>query len=176
MFHSPTPILGFAAFSGTGKTTLLTQLIPLLKQRGLRIALIKHSHHNFEIDQPGKDSYRLRKAGADQVMLVSRHRWALISELQTENTPRLADRLPYLDHAQLDLILVEGFKAEVFPKIELHRPILNKPLLYPEDTSIIAVASDKQLLLPKHLTLLDLNNPQQIAEFILRGLPEFRND
>ncbi len=176
MLLTPIPVLGFAAFSGTGKTTLLTQLIPLLKQTGLQIGLVKHSHHDFEIDHPGKDSYRLRKAGADQVMLVSRHRWAMISELRTPHIPRLVDQLQHLDLAQLDLILVEGFKAERFPKIELHRAALNKPLLFPADPSIIAVASDRPMTVPEHLALLDLNDPQMIAEFILHYIPGVRHD
>ena len=167
MQNAQVPVLGFAAFSGTGKTTLLTQLIPLLKKNNLRVALIKHSHHSFDIDKPGKDSYRLREAGATPVMLVSKYRRAIITEFETEATPRLDDQLRSLDQTNLDLILVEGFKAESFPKIELHRPTLNKPLLYPEDSSIIALATDSKMSVPEKLTLLDLNNPQLIAEYIL---------
>ena len=118
MHHAKTPVLGFAAYSGTGKTTLLARLIPLLKQRGLRIGLIKHSHHNFDIDQPGKDSYRLRAAGASPVLLVSKYRRAVISELDGEQEPLLHEQLQYLGQAQLDLILVEGFRHEHFPKID----------------------------------------------------------
>ncbi len=162
------PVLGFAAYSGTGKTTLLTQLIPLLKKKNLRVALIKHSHHSFDIDKPGKDSYRLREAGASPVMLVSKYRRAVITELETEEYPKLDDQLKLLDQRNLDLILVEGFKAESFPKIELHRSVLNKPLLYPKDPTIIALATDEQLSIPENLTLLDLNNPQLIADFILQ--------
>ena len=136
------PILGFAAYSGTGKTTLLAQLIPILKGQGLRVGLIKHSHHNIQIDQPGKDSYRLREAGASPVMLVSSHRRAIITEFDKVHEPVLDEELLAFDQTGLDLILVEGFKATAFPKIELHRPSLDKPLLYPNDPSIIAVASD----------------------------------
>jgi molybdopterin-guanine dinucleotide biosynthesis adapter protein len=166
MKNAKVPILGFAAFSGTGKTTLLTQLIPILKQDGLRIGLIKHSHHNFQIDQPGKDSFRLRVAGASPVMLVSTHRRAIITEFQDITDPVLDDQLMAFDQSELDLILVEGFKATHFPKIELHRPSLNKPLLYPDDSNIIAVASDSPLETPANLVQLDLNQPGLIAKFI----------
>jgi len=167
MQHAQVPILGFAAFSGTGKTTLLTQTIPVLKHHGVRIGLIKHSHHNFQIDQPGKDSFRLREAGASPVMLVSTHRRAIITEISPEQEPRLDDQLKLLDQSELDLLLVEGFKAEQFPKIELHRPSLNKPLLYPNDPNIIAIASDCTLETPDYLIQLDINQPEIIADFIL---------
>jgi molybdopterin-guanine dinucleotide biosynthesis protein B len=167
MQHAYVPLLGFAAFSGTGKTTLLTQTIPILKYHGLRIGLIKHSHHNFQIDQPGKDSFRLREAGASPVMLVSTHRRAIITEINPEQETRLDDQLKLFDQSELDLILVEGFKAEPFPKIELHRPSLNKPLLYPNDPNIIAIASDVALETPDTLTQLDINQPEMIAAFIL---------
>jgi molybdopterin-guanine dinucleotide biosynthesis adapter protein len=168
MKNAKVPILGFAALSGTGKTTLLTHLIPLLKAQGLRIALIKHSHHSFDIDHPGKDSYRLREAGASPVMLVSSRRRAIITEFETIREPVLDEELLTLDQSGLDLILVEGFKAAHFPKIELHRPSLETPLLYPNDPDIIAVASDVKLDLPCNLTHLDLNQPSQIAGFINR--------
>jgi molybdopterin-guanine dinucleotide biosynthesis adapter protein len=164
------PLVGFAAYSGSGKTTLLTQLIPLLKTKGLRIAVIKHSHHLFDIDQPGKDSYRFRSAGANTVLLASKKRRAIMTELTVENEPRLTEQLEHLNPTQIDLILVEGFKADVFPKIEVHRPDHGKPLLYPNDPSIIAVASDSSLTLPGHLRLLDLNNPPIIANFILDSI------
>jgi molybdopterin-guanine dinucleotide biosynthesis protein B len=166
MRNAEVPVVGFAAFSGTGKTTLLTQLIPLFKQRGVRVGLIKHSHHDFAVDRPGKDSYRLRAAGASPVMLVSKYRRAVITELDGEREPRLEEQLSFLDRSQLDLILVEGFRHERFPKIELHRPILSKPLLYPDDPSIVAVASDTHLPLPGSVALLDINNPATIAQFI----------
>ena len=167
MQHAHIPMLGFAAFSGTGKTTLLTHTIPILKQQGLRIGLIKHSHHNFQIDQPGKDSFRLREAGASPVMLVSTQRRAIITEITPEQKPRLDEQLKLFDQSELDLILVEGFKVEHFPKIELHRPSLNKPLLYPNDLDIIAIASDCELKTPDYLTQLDINQPEMIAAFIL---------
>jgi molybdopterin-guanine dinucleotide biosynthesis protein B len=160
-------IIGFAAFSGTGKTTLLTQLIPIFNQQGMRVGLIKHSHHNFQIDRPGKDSFRLREAGASPVMLVSSHRRAIITEFQEIKEPDLDEQLLAFDQSGLDLILVEGFKRARFPKIELHRPSLEKPLFYPDDPDIVAVASDAPLDLPQNITLLDINRPEQIAGFIL---------
>jgi molybdopterin-guanine dinucleotide biosynthesis adapter protein len=173
MQHAHIPILGFAAFSGTGKTTLLTQIIPLLKDHDLRIGLIKHSHHNFQIDQPGKDSFRLREAGASPVMLISTRRRAIITEISPTQEPRLDDQLQLFDQSELDLILVEGFKAEQFPKIELHRPSLNKPLLYPNDPDIMAIASDCTLETPDYLTQLDINQPEMIAAFILNQFMRF---
>ena len=173
MQHAHIPILGFSAFSGTGKTTLLTQIIPILKHHGLRIGLIKHSHHNFQIDQPGKDSFRLREAGASPVMLISTHRRAIITEISPTQEPRLDDQLQLFDQSELDLILVEGFKAEQFPKIELHRPSLNKPLLYPNDPNIFAIASDCTLKTPDTLTQLDINQPEMIAAFILNHFMRF---
>ena len=167
MYNTKVPVLGFAAYSGTGKTTLLTQLIPLLIQQQIRPGLIKHSHHNFQIDKPGKDSFRLRQAGASPIMLVSKYRRAIITEFKTPKKPRLAEQLNALDQNQLDLILVEGFKSENFPKIELYRPELKYPLLYPKDPSIIAIASDVELVVPEHIRKLDLNAPQKIATFII---------
>ena len=161
------PILGFAAPSGTGKTTLLTQLIPLLKEHNIRVGLIKHSHHNFQIDKPGKDSFRLREAGATPVMLVSSHRRAIITEFDKPQEPNLDEQLFYFDQSSLDLILVEGFKRENFPKIELHRPSLDLPLFYPNDSSIVAIASDQAFQLEREIVSLDLNNIPQIADFIL---------
>ncbi|MGZ4956899.1 MAG: molybdopterin-guanine dinucleotide biosynthesis protein B [Methylobacter sp.] len=166
MQNAQIPILGFVAASGTGKTTLLTELIPILKQSGLRIGLIKHSHHDFEIDQPGKDSFRLREAGASSVMLVSRYRRAIITEFNPEKEPRLDEQLKQFDQSELDLILVEGFRAEQFSKIELHRPSLEKPLLYPNDPDIIAIATDAALETPDYLVQLELNRPEMIAAFI----------
>jgi molybdopterin-guanine dinucleotide biosynthesis adapter protein len=161
------PLLGFAAASGTGKTTLLTQLIPLLKNQGLRVGLIKHSHHDFEIDHPGKDSFRLRVAGATPVMLVSPYRRVMITELTNLEEPSLDEQLKFFDQSELDLILLEGFKNEPVPKIELHRPSLSQSLLYTNDPQIIAIASDAPLKVPDYLTQLDLNNPELIADFIV---------
>lgn len=168
MKNAQVPILGFAAFSGTGKTTLLVNIIPLLKSHDLRVGLIKHSHHNFEIDQPGKDSFKLRQAGASPIMLVSHARRATITEFSEPKDPTLANQLLQFDQSLLDLILVEGFKRERFSKIELHRPSLGKPLLFPHDNTIIAIATDSDLngeLLG--LKVLDINNPEQITAFIV---------
>jgi molybdopterin-guanine dinucleotide biosynthesis adapter protein len=162
------PILGFAAFSGTGKTTLLVKLLGLLHARGFRVGVVKHAHHSFEIDKPGKDSYELRKAGATQMLVGSRRRWALVAETEDEREPRLDDLLRHLDQAALDFILVEGFKAERFPKIELYRQSLGHPLLHPDDDSIIAIASDAPLPAKTSLPLLDLNQPQAIADFVVQ--------
>lgn len=162
------PILGFAAFSGSGKTTLLTQLIPILKAQGFNIGLIKHSHHDIQIDQPGKDSFRLREAGASPVMLSTSHRRAIITEFAEIKEPILDEELLAFDQSGLDLILVEGFKTTAFPKIEIHRRELSKPLLYPDDPNIIAVASDYHLDLPPPLTWLNLNQPELISQFIVQ--------
>ncbi len=169
--RSATPLLGFVAYSGTGKTTLLEQLLPLLRKEGLRVGLIKHAHHHFDIDTPGKDSYRLREAGASQVMVASAKRCALICEHQDDRPePRLPELLERLDHEQLDLILVEGFKHEHYPKVELRREVLEKPLLYPHDSDIIAVASDQPQQHPAAPSVLDLNQPQLIAAWIMQWL------
>lgn len=175
------PLLGFCAYgSGSGKTTLLTKLIPLLTAHGLRISVIKHAHHSFDIDHPGKDSYRLREAGAVQMLLGSRHRWALMTELARtphndgQAEPGLAQLLAQLDTALTDLVLVEGFKSEAIPKIEIYRPALNNPLLAEHDPHIIAVASDGKVA--TQLPVLDLNNPAEIAEFILHWLKTDRPD
>ncbi|HTT08546.1 MAG TPA: molybdopterin-guanine dinucleotide biosynthesis protein B [Gammaproteobacteria bacterium] len=162
-----TPLLGFAAWSGAGKTTLLKALLPLLRAQNLSIAMIKHAHHEFDIDVPGKDSYELRKAGANQMLVCSSRRWALMVEAATEREPKLADMLRHLPRENADLILVEGLKNEPMDKIEIHRPALNKPLLCADDPHIIAVASDTPLTLPRGLPLLPLNEPAVIADFIL---------
>jgi molybdopterin-guanine dinucleotide biosynthesis adapter protein len=163
------PVLGFAAFSGTGKTTLLEKLIPLLTAQNIRIGMVKHAHHEFDIDKPGKDSYRLRKAGAGQLLIASSKRQALMTENTTAREPRLEELLTRLDLDSIDLVLVEGFKHVPFPKIELHRTELGKKLLYTEDPDIIAVASD-HLTACGDLPSLDLNDPAAIAAFIIAWL------
>jgi molybdopterin-guanine dinucleotide biosynthesis protein MobB len=170
--HTP-PLLAFVAASGTGKTTLLEQLIPLLRAHGLRLAVIKHTHHDFDIDQPGKDSYRMRAAGAQQVMVASRRRWALLTEHgDTRPEPQLTELIQALDRRALDLILVEGFKHEAVPKIELHRPALGSPPLFPADPRIIAVACDAPPAAATDLPLLDLNDPSAIAAFVLHRIAQ----
>jgi molybdopterin-guanine dinucleotide biosynthesis protein B len=165
----PRPLLGICAFSGTGKTTLLRRLIPLLRAHGLRTGLIKHAHHEFDLDYPGKDSYELRKAGADQVVVASRNRIAWVCELgESRSEPQLDEALAPLAPEHLDLVLVEGFKRAAIPKLELHRPALGRPPIFPGDPWVIAVASDRPLDTGRDgPPRLDLNQPQEIAAFIV---------
>jgi molybdopterin-guanine dinucleotide biosynthesis protein MobB len=172
LFNDP-PVLGFAAYSGTGKTTLLVKLLPRLKARELRVGMIKHAHHSFDVDKPGKDSYALRKAGAEQMLIASRERWALMRDYAEPREPVLAELLTRLDRDQLDLILVEGFRGVPFPKIELHRPSTGHPFLHSRDSSIIAIASDAPL--ETHLPQLDINQPDTILHFVLSWLEQSRN-
>lgn len=165
------PILGFAGFSGSGKTTLLEKLIPFLKKAGLSIGLIKHSHHDIDMDSPQKDSYRLRHAGSDQLLLATKKRHFLFFEYPEQNKrePTLEQCIEQLDQTKLDLILVEGFRDEKIPKIEIYRSELEKPLLCITDTQIIAIASDAPI---NHqacdlLTQFDLNSPKDISDWIL---------
>lgn len=162
------PVLGFAAWSGTGKTTLLKQLLPRLTQRGIRVACIKHAHHDFDVDIPGKDSYELRHAGASQMLIASAKRWAFMTEDPREDAPGLDELLLRLDSTQLDLVLVEGFKAENFPKIELFRSIVGKPIQCQQDPSIIAIATDDMDSLPPDLSIpsLDINAIDVIEGFV----------
>ncbi len=163
------PVLGFAAYSGTGKTSLLVKLLPLMKLQGLRVAMIKQTHHDFEIDKPGKDSFELRKAGADQVMLSSERRCAVITEYAERRAPDLPALIEQLDLDNIDLVMVEGFRHLPFAKIELHRPALGKALIFPNDPSVIAVASDCALETGS-LPLLNINEPEEVAGFINRWL------
>lgn len=164
------PILGFAAYSGTGKTTLLEALLPKLTEAGLRIGMLKHAHHNFDVDKPGKDSYRLRKAGASQMLIASRNRFALMTE-----TPEAEAEFEYLltrfDEDMLDVVLVEGCKNIAFPKIELHREEVGKPWLYPNDENIIAIASDSGEL-DSELPQMNINDLEAIAQFVIQYAQE----
>jgi molybdopterin-guanine dinucleotide biosynthesis protein B len=135
-----TRVIGFAGWSGAGKTTLLCKLIPLLAARGLKISTLKHAHHAFDVDRPGKDSHDHRLAGATEVLVSSGRRWALMHELRTEPEPSLADLLPRL--SPVDLVIVEGFKTERHRKIEIHRAANGKPPLHPGDPAIVAIAAD----------------------------------
>ncbi len=167
MIKSPLPLLGFAAYSGTGKTTLLCKLIPILKARGIRIGVVKHAHHDIDIDHPKKDSYELRQSGAIKVVVASRKRTAIIIEHpENEEEPTLEGALKNIHTKGLDLILVEGFKLAELPKIELHRKALDKPYIYPNDKNIIAIALDHELSDENSPITLDLNQPLQIADFI----------
>ena len=155
--------LGIAGYSGSGKTTLLEKVIPLLKQHGLRISVIKHAHHDFDIDRPGKDSFRHREAGAYEVMIASGHRWALMHELRQEAEPSLEQLCAQL--TPCDLVLVEGYKFSPIPKLEVHRTETGHPLLYPNDPGIIAIVTDSKAAL--RLPVLDIDSPQQVADHIL---------
>ena len=167
----PVPLLGVCAHSGAGKTTFLARLIPLIKAEGIRLAVLKHAHHSFDTDLPGKDSYELRKAGADQVLIASRRRIALIREFPTsDREPRLGDLLPRLDTRDLDLILVEGFKHERIPKIEIYRPALGYSPIHASDPFVIAVASDAPVSLAGDLPVLSLNRPGDALGFVLAWL------
>ena len=159
-------VFGFAGFSGSGKTTLIEQLIPMFTARGLRVSLIKHAHHAFDVDQPGKDSYRHRHAGAQEVLVTSSRRWALMHELRGEAEPSLEMLAARM--AACDLLLVEGFKRAALPKLEVFRAAVGEALLHPHDPHIVAVAADAPLDAP--LPVLDLNQPAQICEFILQHL------
>jgi len=161
-----TKVFGIAGFSGSGKTTLIEQLIPRLTARGLKVSVIKHAHHGFDIDRPGKDSYRHREAGASEVMLTGAQRWALLHELRDEPEPTLDE---YLAHfSPCDLVLVEGFKNEPVPKLEVYRPANGKPPLWPENPNVVAVATDEPV--KTHLPVLDLNDIDAIAEFVVTTL------
>ncbi len=166
--NTTVPIIGLAAYSGTGKTTLLIKIIPLLKEQGIETGVIKHAHHTFEIDQPGKDSYEIRKAGANQMLIGSKQRWALMVEQDgNDQVTRLNEYVTKLDQSKLDLILVEGFKPEAIPKIELHRPVLNNPLICETDDSIIAIATDTPIHTKTNLPILDLNDDKAIVKYII---------
>jgi molybdopterin-guanine dinucleotide biosynthesis adapter protein len=164
--HHSSALLGFAGFSGSGKTTLLRQLIGLLARRQLRIGIIKHTHHDVEQDQPGKDSFELRHAGARQCLLAGPHRSILTWENTKPEEPDLNESLSRLSLNQLDLVLVEGFREAPIAKIEVHRPDCGKPLLCLHDPHILAVATDVTNLVAP-VPLLDLNNPNAIAETIV---------
>jgi len=157
-------IFGFAGYSGSGKTTLIEQLIPLFIERGVTVSLIKHAHHTFEIDQPGKDSFRHRKAGCTEVLVTSSRRWALMHELRGAPEPALSDLTKRM--SPCDLLLVEGFKREPIPKLEVYRAEVGEPLIHPHDQNIVAVASDVRLT--TKLPQLDLNATADIAGFVLR--------
>ncbi len=165
------PVIGIcAAGSNAGKTTLITQLIPALAQKGIRSSVIKHAHHRFDIDHPGKDSYQIREAGAVQTLVASNLRWALMTERQ--RTPDkdleldLAELLGQIDIRYADIILVEGFKSAAIPKIEVYRADINLPLLAPNDSNIIAVAADTAIEV--NVPVLDLNEIPTITDFIMQ--------
>lgn len=157
--------IGFIGYSNTGKTTLIERLVPLFNARGLRVAAIKHAHHGFDMDRPGKDSYRYREAGAQQVLIATAQRWALLTE--TPRPAALEELLAQL--APCDLVIVEGFRSEgTFPRIEVRRTTNTEPPLFPHDPNVIAVAADHPV--ETHLPVLDLNDAAKIAAFVASQL------
>jgi molybdopterin-guanine dinucleotide biosynthesis protein MobB len=168
------PVIGIcAAHSNTGKTTLINKLIGELRERNIRVSVIKHAHHRFDIDHPGKDSYEIREAGAVQTLVASNNRWALITEMQrTPNPPDeadLASLIKLINPDYADLILVEGFKNAAIPKIELRRNT-ESPLMCENDNNFIAVASDTPLTIKCQIPVLDLNNIRKITDFIQEAM------
>jgi molybdopterin-guanine dinucleotide biosynthesis adapter protein len=161
----PMRIIGLAGWSGSGKTTLLTRIIPRLVARGLKVSTLKHAHHAFDIDQPGKDSHTHRAAGATEVLVGSANRWALIHELRGDVEPTLRTLLHKL--SPVDLVLVEGYKREGHPKLEVHRVAVGKPLLHPDDPAIVAIASDTPLP-GARIPVVDLDDIERIADLLMR--------
>ena len=161
----PMRIIGLAGWSGSGKTTLITKLIPCLLARGLRVSTLKHAHHGFDLDKPGKDSFVHRIAGATEVIISSAKRWAILHELREEPEWDLADLVAKM--SPVDLVLVEGFKRDAFPKLEIHRAENGKPLLHPDDPHIVAVACDSALADAK-VPVVDLNDIDAIADLLLK--------
>lgn len=159
-------IIGIAGYSGSGKTTLIEKVIPVLVREGLRVSLIKHAHHEFDVDQPGKDSHRHRHAGCSEVLVSSSKRWALMHELRGAPEPTLQEQLKHF--SACDLVIVEGFKTEPIPKIEVHRRAGHTPLLYPEDPHVVAIATDEPLDTP--LPQMDVNDPEAMSRFIIQYL------
>jgi molybdopterin-guanine dinucleotide biosynthesis protein B len=159
-------VIGIAGYSGSGKTTLIEKVIPVLTRSGLRVSLIKHAHHEFDVDQPGKDSYRHRHAGCTEVLVSSSKRWALMHELRADGEPALQELLKRLEPC--DLVIVEGYKSEAIPKIEVHRRAGNTPLLHPEDPHVVAVATDERL--DTALPQLPLDDPAAVAAFVVQHL------
>ena len=155
-------VIGLAGWSGAGKTTLLTRVIPHLLGEGLRVSVIKHAHHKFDIDHPGKDTYRHREAGAHEVLVASGTRWALLHEV-VGTEPGLPELLARME--PVDLVLVEGYKTHPFPKLEVYRPALDKPPIWPEQADIVAIAADAPVSADR--MVLPLNDPAAIAAWIV---------
>jgi len=162
-------IFGLAGWSGSGKTTLVQRLLPALVARGVTVSTMKHAHHAFDVDKPGKDSYVHREAGATEVLVTSEKRWALMHENRSDPEPEMADLIKHM--SPVDLLLVEGFKAHAHDKLEIHRPSVGKPLLADDDPHIIAIATDDaasvQAIAARALPILDLNDVPSVADFII---------
>ncbi len=158
-------IIGLAGWSGSGKTTLITKVLPCLIARGLTVSTLKHAHHGFDLDQPGKDSFFHRAAGASEVIISSAKRWAILHELREEtewDLGRLVGKM-----SPVDLVLVEGYKRDAFPKLEIHRAGNGKPLIHPQDPHIVAIASD--VALPAvAVPVVDLNDIEAIADLLIK--------
>jgi len=157
-------IFGFAGWSGSGKTTLIEKLIPLFVARGVKVSLIKHAHHTFDVDQPGKDSWRHRHAGCSEVLVTSSKRWVLMHELRGAPEPGFAELIERV--SPCDLVLVEGFKREHLPKLEVYRASVGESLLHPQDPSIVAIARDQKI--DSRLPQFSLDDAPAIADFVLR--------
>jgi len=158
-------IIGLAGWSGSGKTTLITKLVPCLLARGLTVSTLKHAHHGFDLDKPGKDSFMHRAAGATEVIISSAKRWAILHELRAEEEWDMAALVGKM--SPVDLVLVEGFKRDAFPKLEIHRAVNGKPLLHPEDPHIVAVACDSALP-ASTVPVVDLNDIDAVADLLLK--------
>ena len=158
-------IIGLAGWSGAGKTTLLVKVIPRLVGRGLTVSTLKHAHHSFDIDQPGKDSHSHRLAGATEVLIGAASRWALVHELRAEAEPPLAQLLAKL--SRVDLVIIEGYKRESHPKLEIHRAALGKPLLHPDDPHIIAIAADAEFAAAR-VPVVSLDDIEAIADILVK--------
>jgi len=159
-------VIGIAGYSGSGKTTLIEKLIPFFVGQGLRVSLIKHAHHEFDVDQPGKDSYRHRHAGCAEVLISSSKRWALMHELRGGAEPGLDEQLKRL--SPCDLVIVEGYKSEPIPKVEVHRRAGHTPPLHPDDPHVVAVATDEPL--DSALPQIDVDDAEAVARFIIQHL------
>ena len=159
-------VIGIAGYSGNGKTTLIEKLVPVLVREGLRVSLVKHAHHEFDVDQPGKDSWRHRHAGCSEVLVSSSKRWALMHELRGAPEATLAELLKHL--SPCDLAIIEGFKGEPIPKIEVHRREAGSPMLHIDDANVVAIATDEPL--DARLPQFPLDDAEAVARFILKHL------
>jgi molybdopterin-guanine dinucleotide biosynthesis protein B len=159
-------VFGIAGYSGSGKTTLIEGMIPAFVLEGLKVSVMKHAHHQFDVDQPGKDSYRHREAGASEVLVTGGNRWVLMHELRGQPEPAMEQLLKRF--SPCDIVLVEGFKKEPIPKLEVHRGPSDRPLIYPNDPNVVAIATNEALdtILPQ----LDINHPEAVAYFIMKHL------